>query len=143
MTAASQSITIRAPIGRVFDVISDFGSYPTFLSEIEEAKVVRKGRAKTTVAFTATMVKRVRYTLAFTLRRPTRISWTLAEADPIMKGNSGSWELVALEKNLTDATFAAEIELGIWMPRAVIDGLVRAELPAMLRAFKRRAEEQA
>ncbi|MBN1282530.1 MAG: SRPBCC family protein [Proteobacteria bacterium] len=142
MGRLTESIAIKAPIEKVFEVITDFESYPGFLSEIESARVVKRGKAKVEVAFTANIVSRINYTLEMRPSPPKRLEWSLVEGD-IMEGNDGSWELTRLEPNLTDATFSVEVKLPFWVPAGFADATLKSGLPKMMAGFKSEAEKRA
>lgn len=142
MPKAKQSITVKAPIDRVFDVIADFESYPKFLPEMEEVEVYKSSARGAMVSFTTNYVKRVNYGLAFAFKRPGSIAWKLCGGDGVLRKNTGSWKLEELGSNLTDITFSVDIEFGIWMPGMIADGLVKSQLPAMLKNFKKRIENK-
>ncbi|MFA4875236.1 MAG: SRPBCC family protein [bacterium] len=142
MVTFSQSIAIKAPIQRVYEVISDFARYPDFLEEIEGAEVVSSGKNKARVAFALNLMTKVHYTLDFKLKPPSSIKWTLVEGE-FMKGNDGSWELASLENNLTDAKFSTEVEFPFWVPKSMAEEVLSSGMPKMLEGFKREAERGA
>ena len=91
--------------------------------------------------FHVQLVRSARYVLDIELVPPRRISWELVESD-LMKTNSGGWELDEIEPGVTEATYTMEMELDLWVPHSIVDGMVGAHLPTMLQAFKKRAEER-
>jgi len=137
-----ESIAIKAPIERVFEVISDFENYPKFLDEMEATEVVKRGKRSTHARFTAKLAMPIRYTLDFRMKAPDRMDWSLVEGD-FMEGNDGSWELTSLEPNLTDATFTMEVKFPFWVPSSMAEGTLKSGLPGMMKGFKREAERRA
>ena len=57
-----------------------------------------------------------------------------------MKDNKGSWVLEPEGEGRTKATYTAELALGPFVPKAIVNALTETSLPKMLDAFKRRAE---
>ncbi|MFH0799758.1 MAG: SRPBCC family protein [Pseudomonadota bacterium] len=142
MPTAAQSIEIKAPVERVFDVVTDFASYPKFLPDMEEVEVLESGERSAKVSFTTRLIKRVNYILAFDLKRPRGATWKLAGGDGVVKKNTGAWRFKKLGANLTELEFSADMELGIWMPSSVVGALISSHLPSMLECFKKRAERK-
>ena len=142
MNKLTESIAIKAPIERVFEVITDFERYPDFLDEMEATEVIKKGKRSTQARFTAKLAAPVRYTLDFKLKGPDRVDWSLVEGD-FMEANDGSWELSSLEPNLTDATFTMEVKFPFWVPASMAEGTLKSGLPGMMQGFKREAERRA
>ena len=140
MTEVSRSIVIDAPREEVFDVVTDFESYPEFLPEMKEVNL-EKGSAKEAVtSFKLQLLKTIKYRLKLKLTRPSSVSWTLLDGE-MMKKNTGSWKLKKLSAKKTEAKYSIDIELGGFVPKAVTDRLVSGSLPAMLENFKKRIEE--
>ncbi len=142
MAKFTQSIAIKAPIERVYEVVSDFERYPDFLKEVESAEVVSSGKNRARVSFELKLVTKIHYTVDFKLTPPKSLKWTLVEGE-FMKGNDGSWELEALEKNLTDATFTIDVEFPGWVPKSMGESVINSGMPGMLKGFKHEAERKA
>jgi len=141
MANISESVAIKAPIERVFEVVSDFERYPDFLDEMEDVRVVKRTKKSVQVAFTAKLVAPIKYTLDMKLSAPSAIEWSLVEGD-FMEGNDGSWQLTSLEPNLTDATFSVDIRFPFWVPKSMGEGTLKSGLPKMLASFKAEAERK-
>jgi len=140
MPSAEQSIAVNAPIEKVFEMITDFETYPDFQPEIVSAETLKKSTTSAEVAFSMNMIQKVDYILKFKLKKPKSITWEFVEGDSILKDNSGSWKLESLEPNLTDVTYKMNVELNMWLPTSVIDSLLADHIPKMLERFKERAE---
>jgi len=120
-------------------VICDFGSYPRFLPDMEEATVLRAEPARWSVRYAIRIIRRVEYTLDHVQEGDTLLRWQLVEG--AFKSNSGRWELEPLDGGTrTRATYFLEIDLGMFVPGSVLKTLLEQNLPATLAAFKRRAE---
>ncbi len=141
MAATTSKITINAPIKTVFDVVTDFESYPEFLSGSKEVKVLSKKASSLQVEFKVDLVKTVSYTLDFKLTAPKECSWTLVKGD-FMKSNKGSWKLKEVKKGVTEASYEIEVGFGLLVPSNIANMLVAKNLPAMMKEFKDRAEAQ-
>ncbi len=139
MSQASKSIEIKAPVKDCFKVISDYEAYPEFLKETKSVAIGKKSGKSFEVTYELDLIKTISYTLKITEDAPNGLSWTLVRGD-MMKSNTGSWELEAIDKNTTMATYNIDIGLGLLVPGSVAKMLVSNSLPAMLEAFKKRIE---
>jgi coenzyme Q-binding protein COQ10 len=139
MAGATRTITINAPIEKVFDVITDYDRYAEFLSEVKKVSTSQRQGNTVQVHYEVDVVKTIRYTIKVTEERPKRMSWTFVNGE-VMKDNKGSWTLEPEGEGKTRATYNVEMALGMLVPKAIVNGLVDNQLPKMLEAFKRRAE---
>lgn len=122
-----------------FKIISDYESYPRFLSEVKDCKVVQTDGARKLVEFQVSVIKTFSYRLWITEQVPSRISWTLDSGD-IFKTSNGSWDLH--ERNgLTEVTYAVDASFKIFVPGPVAKALVSVNLPNMMNAYRRRVKE--
>ncbi len=145
MTAATLQARIAAPIERVWGVIADFARYPEFVPGVKGCRVVREGPEEVHVEYDVDLgVRRVHYVLAIHEERPRRLWWTLVRGD-LLTRSDGAWELRE-EEGGTLASYTADIQVQRppLVPRfvveRVVDELTRVQMPAILGAFKARAE---
>ncbi len=139
MAAASKTITIDAPLEKVFQTITSYDQYPQFLSEVKELKTTNRAGSQVDVHYKVEVMKTIKYTLRMKEEAPTRVSWSLVEGE-FMKENQGSWQLEAAGEGKTKATYSIEMKLGALVPQSIVKALVETSLPKMLDAFKKRAE---
>lgn len=139
MSEASRSIIINASQEKVFDVISDFESYPEFLPEMKKVKVEKAGKKEITAAFTLNLIKEINYRLKLKLTKPTSVSWKLIDGN-LMSENNGSWKLKKISARKTEAQYKIEVKFGTLVPGFISTMLVGSSLPKMLEAFKERIE---
>jgi hypothetical protein len=59
-----------------------------------------------------------------------------------MKDNKGGWVLEDLGNGTTKATYSIEVEVGMLVPKTIVNGLVDSQLPRLLENFKKRIESQ-
>ncbi|MBU8897859.1 SRPBCC family protein [Corallococcus sp. H22C18031201] len=139
MAGATRTITINAPVEKVFDVVMNFDRYPDFLPEVKKVSTSKRQGNTVEVHYEVEVMKRIRYTIRVTEERPRRMSWTFVEGE-VMKDNRGSWVLEPEGEGKTRATYNVEMALGAFVPKSIVNALVDTSLPKMLDAFKRRAE---
>lgn len=141
MPAASRSIEIDVPPASLMAVIVDFGRYPEFVPDMARSTVLRHDGAVWSVAFTLRLIRNLEYTLLLEQVDPLHLRWSMVEG--VFKANNGGWELEPLDEGRrTRATYSIDLDLGMFVPGSVMKTIVEINLPAMLEAFKRRAEGQ-
>lgn len=138
MASATISEIINAPIEAVFGVITDYESYPEFLSETKDARIIESEGGSKLVEFEIDLIKRITYRLKID-ETPTReVRWSLESGD-IFKKNSGAWDLETSGEN-TKVTYFVDVEFKLLVPKMITKKLVGANLPSMIKSFKKRAE---
>ncbi len=142
MSHATASIEINAPIKTVFEVISDFESYPDFLPETKKVEVEKKSGKSARVNFTISLIKKINYTLDIKFNPFHGLSWELVEGD-MMKANSGQWKLHEGKNGTTKATYEIDMDFGGMVPKAISTKLIGSNLPTMMKQFRDRIEELA
>ena len=138
MPGAQKSIRVAVDPETFFQVITDYEAYPDILPDMEFAEIISREDGVTTARFTINLIKRVSYTLRLVERPYEGLSWSLVEGP--FKLNSGSWKLEALDDGRTLAHYTVEVKVGVFVPSSITNRLVGKPLPALLEAFKRRAE---
>jgi coenzyme Q-binding protein COQ10 len=142
MAGASRSIVIHAPADVLFDVITDYASYPSFLSDVSSTRILEKTADGAVVEFGLNLIKKVTYSLKMVEARPNSVRWTLHESS-LMKSSVGGWTLEPQADGSTKATYEVEVVPRGFVPGPVVNALTGRTLPATLEAFKTRAEARA
>lgn len=138
MAEAQQTIDVDVSPEAFYAVIADVERYPEFLPAIENVRVLRREGDVVEAEFTLHLITHIDYTLQLTGTPPTGLIWTLLEGGLV--ANTGSWTLEPLPDGGTRAHYAVRVEVGMFVPGAILTRLVGRELPATLQAFKARAE---
>lgn len=141
MAGARRSIEIDATPEQVFAVITDYEAYPEILDEMESAHVVSRTENTVEADFTINLIKRVSYTLLLTETPPFHLEWRTVKGP--FKSNTGSWTLERKPDGFTRAHYEVEVTVGVFVPKTISNRIVGRTLPALLDAFKRRAEQSA
>jgi ribosome-associated toxin RatA of RatAB toxin-antitoxin module len=139
MPVAEERIEIDVAPDRVMALICDFASYPRFLPQMHEATVLRAEPDCWVVRFGVVVVRRLEYTLRLHKTSPLQLSWSLVEG--AFRSNDGGWVLEPLDEGRrTRATYCIDLDVGMFIPKSVLNTIVGNSLPATLAAFKREAE---
>ncbi len=139
MSSAKAEIDIQAPLKTVYQVISDFEAYPEFLPETKHVEILSASGKSLQVRFTVSIIKKIHYSLDIKLNPSKGLSWELIEGE-LMKKNSGQWKLSEKSKGVTHAEYEIDMDFGAMVPKTISTKLIGSNLPAMMRAFRDRAE---
>lgn len=141
MLSITESILIEASLDDVYQAIVDFQKYPKIFNAVKKVKVAKKSASSPRVSLSLNILQRVDCTLDFKLTPKTSLTWKLVEGD-MMKRNEGSWLLEEVGKNEIDVTYHLDIDLAMWIPAIVAEGLMKANALQMLKELKRYVEEE-
>ncbi len=131
---------MAVPREALYQVITDFDSYPEFVGEVVSVKVLPGAtKSKMKVAFELEIVKKFQYTLEFTLKENEEVSWSLVESN-FFKTNTGKWILKDAGKGKTDATYELDVAVGFLIPGWISKKLTETSLPRMLDNFETRTQ---
>ena len=133
---AEHSIQVACPADGFMAVLCDFGAYPDYLPRVSRSDVVFKEETMWEVDFRLEFVRSLDYTLRLD-REPLCLRWTLVRG--FFRHNTGSWTLQPNDRG-TLATYRIDLQPNTFVPRAVMNSLLRHELPRTLAAFRDRAE---
>lgn len=142
--AATRTIDVEVEPEKLYDVITEFESYPEFLGGLGLVGVEVESRGDDEMVVTQRVKKlgkTVSYTLKYKLDRPHEVTWTFVRGQ-MMSHNTGSWTLEKTGEGKTRATYAIEVKFGMLVPKSLVKLMVSKELPQMLEAFKKRAESR-
>lgn len=145
MAMVSSEILVAVPVERFFEVVRDYDRYPEFVPTVKACRA-RRGPGGVEVDYQLDLgIKTIAYTLRLEEEPPHRVRWSLVKGE-WMKVSNGSWELRD-EGGKTRATYSVDIQIQKppLVPQVLVDRvsdeLTRVQLPRMLEAFRRRAEQ--
>jgi coenzyme Q-binding protein COQ10 len=141
MPGASTSIVMDVPAKVIYEVVSDFESYPDFLPDVKKSTVTKKGKG-VQAEFEISVIKTIRYTLDFSLVPNKKVTWSFVKGD-VFKDNSGEWTFEEVKKGQTKVTYSVDVDFGLFVPSLITKKLVGSNLPTMMKRFKERAESLA
>lgn len=135
--AARSKIVFEASPQDVFEVLTDFESYPDFIPEIGSAQIEQEGKDFTVVAFSLHAGKTIHYVLRFEPKPYSSIRWTYVRGD--LRSNTGSWTLKP-KGNKTEAQYEVAIDMGRMVPKFLLSAVAGMGLPNILKRFKNQVE---
>jgi carbon monoxide dehydrogenase subunit G len=111
---ASSNVEIHAPLERVWAWVADVESSPTWQAGLLEVLVHERdgeGRATVCESKSDAKVRTVTSVVRLNYDAPTRLTWTQEHGD--LKAIEGSWELEALGRRRTRATYSVVVDPGM------------------------------
>jgi len=139
MGQATTSEIFNAPLEKVFKVISNYNSYPEFLTDIKRVSVLESSGPRKLVEFELHVIKRFRYQLWLAENPNEEVSWTFHSGE-IFKENTGSWKLKDLGDGRTHADYSIVAKFGVFVPGMIEKMLIEVNLPVMMKSFKKQIE---
>ena len=139
MAGAQRTITINAPVDKCWAVISDYERYPEFLPEVKKIRTMNRRGNEVDVQYEAEVVKVIKYTVHMREEAPNKVSWSFIDGE-FMKDNKGGWTLEDAGNGTTKATYTIAVEVGMLVPKTIVNALVDTQLPKLLENFKKRIE---
>lgn len=127
---ASERIKVEASADRCFDVAVDFESYPEWLRDVKEAKILdvdTEGRGLRVEFRAAALGKSIRYVLEYDYAAaPEAFSWHWVEGD-LLKRLDGTYRFESEGPALTRVHYDLAVELAMPLP-----GLVKRRAAGMI-----------
>ncbi len=141
---AEHTEEIAATADEVFDAITDYESFPGWLSAVYETQVLerdRKSKLGELVKFEVDgKVRKVRYTLRYSYDRPNEITWDFVEGEGI-KRLEGEWQIED-KGGTTAATYKAGIDPGGGVPGPVAKRVQKSTVKKVVEELKAEAERR-
>ena len=140
MAAASTTEIFDCTPEQFFKLISDYESYPEFLAEVSECKVLEDNGNEKIAEFKVSVIKTFTYKLKITEVPNKKVQWTLHSGD-IFKTSVGSWVLEEAPGGKTKAHYSVEATFKVFVPGPIAKALVNVNLPNMMNSYKKRVRE--
>jgi ribosome-associated toxin RatA of RatAB toxin-antitoxin module len=140
---ASERIRIEAPADRCFDVAVDYESYPEWLRDVKEAKILEsddEGRGLRVEYRAAALGKSIRYVLEYDYSAaPGKFSWKFVEGD-MLRRLDGSYTFESEGPTSTRVQYDLEVELAMPLPGLVKRRAAGLIMGSALKELKKQVE---
>jgi uncharacterized membrane protein len=140
---ASERIRVDAPADRCFDVAVDFESYPEWVRDVKEVRVLEhddEGRGTRVEYRAAALGKSIRYVLAYDYRdAPTAFSWELVEGD-MLRRLDGRYKFEGEGPQSTRVHYDLAVDLAVPLPGLVKRRAAGLIMGSALKELKRQVE---
>jgi ribosome-associated toxin RatA of RatAB toxin-antitoxin module len=119
----------------VWDVVTDYTSYPKFFPEFKDAQVIDTEGAARIVEFTCDYGKTMNYTLRIE-HDETKLTtrWTYVGGD--LKDSKGGWSFQDAGPGKTKVLYDVDAQVGFFVPKFVVDKLTANNIPKMFEQLK-------
>jgi ribosome-associated toxin RatA of RatAB toxin-antitoxin module len=127
----SSTAEIDAPIGRVWELVADVESAPSWQGGLKAIHALERdddGRATLCESESDGKVRTIKTTVRFSYDPPTRLSWAQVKGE--LKSLDGNWSLDDLGGGRTRATYSLDVDLG-----RMLGMMIRGPLVDMLRGI--------
>lgn len=146
MAAAERKEILDESVEKLYSVITDFASYPKFVTGMKDAKLIEETASHKIFYFDIEMIKRVNYKIKIVSqispdKTKAEVDWTLVESQ-FFKGNNGSWRLKSLGDKKTEATYKLELDFNFPVPGFVLKGMIASNLPNAMKEFLNEAKKR-
>jgi ribosome-associated toxin RatA of RatAB toxin-antitoxin module len=123
------------PAKAIWDVVTDYTSYPKFFPEFKTAEIVdTEGTAKI-VDFSCDYGKTVNYTLRIEHDEANLTTrWSYVGGD--LKDSKGGWKFVDLGSGKTKVVYDVDAQVGFFVPKFIVDKLTANNIPKMFEQLK-------
>ena len=139
MANAERVEIFDAPIENVFQVISNYESYPEFMDGVKSVKIISKKGESTTAEYNIDIIKKFTYVLELTEKKNEALTWTFVSGD-IFKKNNGGWYLKDLGNGKTEVTYKVDVDFKMMVPGMISKKLIASNLPSMMKQVNLRAK---
>jgi ribosome-associated toxin RatA of RatAB toxin-antitoxin module len=140
---ASERIRIEAPADRCYDVAVDYESYPEWLRDVKEAKILEsdsEGRGVRVEYRAAALGKSIRYVLAYDYTAaPAAFSWKFVEGD-MLRRLDGTYSFEPDGQGSTRVQYDLEVELAMPLPGLVKRRAAGLIMGSALKELKKQVE---
>ncbi|WP_372368724.1 SRPBCC family protein [Candidatus Uabimicrobium sp. HlEnr_7] len=142
MEKQQKTIMINTDIEKCYKTICDFETYPQWQDTIKNISVLERDTKNRPIIVeydVKILVKKLNYTLRYEYDEEKHtLTWGYVGGD--LKNIEGSYVFAKVNDQTTSATCNFEIELGLWVPKKIMNTLKNVSLVDSMNALKKRAE---
>lgn len=140
MANAQRTEVFDVPMDKIFKVLTDFESYPSFMDGVSDVTVTNRDGNSVDAEYSLNIIKKFKYTMNHIIEEPNKISWSFKSGD-LFKKSDGSWSLKDVGDGKTEVTYEVDIDFKVMVPGMVSKKLVSSNLPSMMKSVQKKAKE--
>ena len=140
MAKITKTETYPLAAEKFYRVVTDYRSYPQFMDGVDDTRIIEETPEGARVEYSLNIVKQFNYQLQLAHDYPHRVSWELLSGD-LFKNNSGYWEFQDLSEGKTRVTYGIAAEFKLFVPKIVVNKVIKHNLPKLFADVYRRAQE--
>lgn len=127
----------RSP-AELMAILLDFEAYPGIFRGVEAVTISSQEQHSWEVRFRIDLIRPIEYTLRLVQPDPERLDWNLVEG--AFNSADGGWTLEALDGGRTRAIWRTDLQVGFYVPGALLRSLAERLLPGALEELRQAAE---
>jgi len=140
MAGVKHTQVFDVSLDALWDVITDYESYPEFVDELESLEITEREGGNVYANYVISMMgKKVRYTLKHSETPKKKLLWEMTEGE-LFKFNNGGWDLKEKGPEKVEATYTVDVGFPLLVPKSFVNMLTSTKLPTMMKAFEERAK---
>ena len=144
LQVVEQTTELKASAEALYKVVTDYESYPRWLPEFKEARVIKRDGDTVDVEFTfAIPLKKIRYSIRV-VHTPAELttSWTFLGGD-IVDDTVGGWRFEKIDDKTTRVHYRAGVSVNVPMSKGIVNRvanlLTGTTLPRTFKNLEERA----
>ncbi len=142
MAGAKHTEVMDVELDALWDVITDYESYPDFVEGLESLKITKRDGNDVFADYVVSMFgKKVKYSLKHSEKPKKGLKWEMIEGE-FFKFNNGAWDLKEKGKGKVEATYTVDVGFPLLVPKAIVNTLTGTQLPTMMAAFVKQAQKK-
>ncbi len=143
MGQAKRTAQYDVDVHKLYKVIIDYPSYPSFVDGVSSIQVLSQSDTDAKVEYSLNVIKTFKYIINTQMKKESdksyRIQWSLDSGD-LFKKNNGSWFIQEISPGKTEVTYELEVDLKMFAPSSILTALTNKNLPAMMDSFAKKAQ---
>jgi ribosome-associated toxin RatA of RatAB toxin-antitoxin module len=144
LQVVEQTTELKASAEALYKVVTDYESYPRWLPEFKEARVIKRDGDTVDVEFTfAIPLKKIRYSIRV-VHTPAELTtaWTFLGGD-IVDDTVGGWRFEKIDDQTTRVHYRAGVSVNVPMSKGIVNRvanlLTGTTLPRTFKNLEERA----
>lgn len=145
LQVVEETTVLKAPAEALYQVVTDYESYPRWLPEFKEARVLKRDGDTVDVEFTfAIPLKKIRYSIRV-VHEPAKLStaWTFLGGD-IIDDTVGGWRFEKIDDHSTRVHYRAGVSVNVPVSKGIVNRvanlLTGTTLPRTFKNLEERAK---
>lgn len=145
LQVVEETTVLQASADALYKVVTDYESYPRWLPEFKEARVLKRDGDTVDVEFTfAIPLKKIRYSIRV-VHEPAKLttSWTFLGGD-IIDDTVGGWRFEKIDDRSTKVYYRAGVSVNVPMSKGIVNRvaslLTGTTLPRTFKNLEERAK---
>lgn len=140
MASAERTENFDVEIEKIYQVITDYESYPDFMDGVSSVNILSRDGAQAKMEYQINIIKKFSYILITEEKEDNSgLSWSFDSGD-LFSSNNGSWSLSDNGDGTTEVTYKIDVDFKLKVPGMISRKLVSSNLPSMMKSVLKKAK---